>query len=399
MSPQKKVLIGGLIIITLLVWWWIAAINIFTSSPSELSASIIDAEKLAEETNIDNSWIIPKSNTDTQLPNDPTDITRQVTLPDTYSWSTRILIPPHIDVSALEQLVTRINRAEKYDISVNFLTPKTLEAYNTALSNRDYDVVLTTPEYMQKHNLPHIDLPLDPSMRSGIHPSAQKAARRENVFFVPFAVDPYVVAIDNNIWWTVSSRDELTRRLALYPNEAATPLGFGYSDLDTKILESGQHVIATYTDISEYLQLSQQNGQKSWLEDLIQDSTLYNAQELISLAAKNRKQTSECINDTMSCLDNNKQFQAIVWPYHALSDIHIWYRYMILNDADPLIWWWLVNPDSPDRLPILWWIMWYLQYASSSNIALWENTLPAFINNIDIALSRKQESSMREWLE
>lgn len=149
-------------------------------------------------------------------------------------------------------------------------------------------------------------------MRSGIHPSAQQAARRQNIFFVPFALDPYVVALHKSIPGEIESRSELQRRIALYPETDMTPHGFGISDLDTKIAQTGEHVLDMYADIQTYIQLATSNTQKSDLSRLILSNKSYDSSSLLKSAFQNRTNDPLCKTDKMSCLDSQEQFQAIV---------------------------------------------------------------------------------------
>lgn len=393
MSKQKSLILAWGVIILFLIVWRIAAIQTFTTTPTELGASIIDPEDIQ----VDTDTLIPSSAS--SLPADPDLELWQTQIPDEFRGTTRILIPPHISAQELMKLTSTINIAQNTDVIAIFDQSKTIESYIQALSSWEYDIALTTPNHIQEHDLDHISLPLDPSMRSGIHPSAQQAARRQNIFFVPFALDPYVVALHKSIPGEIESRSELQRRIALYPETDMTPHGFGISDLDTKIAQTGEHVLDMYADIQTYIQLATSNTQKSDLSRLILSNKSYDSSSLLKSAFQNRTNDPLCKTDKMSCLDSQEQFQAIVWPYHALADIDQSYRYMILDDADPLIRWRVVNPESKDRLAILGWILWYLQQAPQSNLPLWDNTLPVFIDNLDITLSRKQLSNMREWLE
>lgn len=284
----------------------IAAIQFFTTTPDELGASIIDPDEL--QVNTDS--IIPTANT--AIPSDPIDNTRQSQIPDEFYGTTRILIPPHISQTALQQLTTLINEQENTDLSVLFQTSPDIQSYIQDLTTGNYDIALTTPNHISDHNLTHISLPLDPSMRSGIHPSAQQAARREDIFFVPFALDPYIAAVHKSIPGDISTRSELSRRIALYPEDDMTPYAYGTSDLDDKVLASGQHIIETYSDINHYLDIARTNNQKSDLSRLVQSNTVYDPTSLFRLALSNRSTDPLCKDDDMSCLDSREQFQTIV---------------------------------------------------------------------------------------
>lgn len=175
-------------------------------------------------------------------------------------------------------------------------------------------------------------------MRSGIHPSAQQAARRQNIFFVPFALDPYIAAVHKSIPSDIDSRSTLTRRIALYPKAGLTPLAYGESELDQKLVAAGQHILSMYNDIHTYLNIALTNNQKSDLSRLVESNSIYDPTTLMRFALTNRKNDPLCQDDDMSCLDTQEQFQAIVGPYHALANIDSAYSYTILDDADPLIW-------------------------------------------------------------
>lgn len=101
----------------------------FTTTPDELGASIIDPDEVKVNTNT----IIPSSNA--VIPSDPVDTARQNELPTEFRGSTRILIPPHISATTLTQLTTLINTAENTNITAIFDKSENYEAYIESLES------------------------------------------------------------------------------------------------------------------------------------------------------------------------------------------------------------------------------------------------------------------------
>ncbi len=389
-TTKKRVIIWWIALFLLVVGWFAVASLFLWWKQNTLQNSVITPPDVLEEAN---NQEFPSIDTSNQANNNNTAPEDR----NIKNGEISLALPHFIDASAVKKLNALINEDENIDIAVSITQASSLREYRNLIASwtEEYDLVLI-PSMRQWSFDQSRSFPFNQDVLAIFHPSIAEIMTQWQMKRIPVAVDPLLTISQRAI--PTGSRDEfswidLEKALLLSPGTEEALLWFWISDIDKKLIKETNHPLPWYLDTLELILAS---GIQSWTNNFLFQLIETPFREIVDIIQMTASSSSKlCKANAFLCLLQEKKLFA--W-FGSLSEAQssLWESDKLQFYPLPDQWgltaqarWW-VSTHEKNSEAVLAWILWYLQEAPTSNLGLWNTSLPAFNSALEQHLLESQ---------
>ena len=382
-NPKKLILILSLWAI-LIVWWRFLVVQLVLSdASSELTADVRqqeiskeEKEKIQDETEVFEEEHIQEKKA-----------IIQPALPDKKYEPITLLVPPHVNAWALQQL--RKHLFTKFGVLAYIQLPKTRYTYEELvreeIENPSVDIILAPSNRIYSFDDWWLTIDFKKPITPLFHDAFVEVIERHESTFIPFSLDPYVMLFDKQ---TISSDTMNIAHIQKILREQKQPLTFPFAIS----LENIQQVIYPwYNDlVLRFIQDALKQKNTYTLEYLIYEHTL-NHMDIQAHVDAHSETYTRCKAFPHICMIATKQTNILPAQISHIAQLKESFGYdlrehgynmshlPLARTQYPFIgWWWIINKQSEHLWSVWAWITWYLQQSQNNTLALWPYTFPAF---------------------